>query len=940
MAENKVQLKREEPVGSGVSLENIYPQTDTQSVIDPNSGSTMDQVISRLWSAINNKLSRVVNSVNGKTGVVLLTAEDVGLGNVDNISYDSIKSWVIDRLKSEFNDHSILLAETLDDVGEWVNANANNKSYSGKPFYAKYTEYDDTTGEPIGVSHIGYVKWDDTNQTLQLEEEKKINTIGSVDNSLEYNKDDSGLLRVKIHNDEDILYLENDESTGDTGLRLDKNKITTASVILDSPYGDIEYAIDPTTGIEYTTSIVAGVTPLIHYGTGHDDTKRCEIYIDGVRYPADNAYYTMCNTDLATGTIIYCSFRPVFKLTTGHDRAVFGTGMDPAIMSLQPCMGKVTNIVTSANPSDATAPFTTWTIKFRTINDNLGWGLCWRKNHTSPTFPGPGNMIDIRLATGSIENSSIGYERELNWSGLNILRGNAESAIDPLSNESSFAFVFGPAGGHDIIAGLSALYGGGLYIGTNSTLMSTSDVESGPWYDESDSSTYYLDKDGDKRAKGSKLFTNWMNELSRDPFTEDDNISNPQGCIGVSLLRQMTYDTIGGGVSGRYTARNSSGLRQFPVRMVTPDTDWSKNIFGMPDKRNTDYIEREDLDRGKISEGYKSIPGIAVNVGKFLEIDPGIYPDKFDDYYDQSGKVNVRRGAGITEQIDLELITEKPTDWDTRNYIGGEVYYKVGEYQISRIDEYMIPIDFDPSNPDPSYRILQLTTEPADFNTPEGYARYFHWDDTYSRLSRNTVEEFQPFEPNKFWMIQYPEFVENKFYETTHTNRMTINAGKGLKFSSIPQSGSDKLEQDVVVDWVEDESTGKQDRAYYKNQIVIKDGMEYLMTMDADPSFNATQMNPGDDDLKGTFQDFLDGGRLIPLCSKKPSTVLWNSTLQYNAGDIIRYKYSKSGSWHYALYLCISNITVTTTTESIADYSGMLYTISTDLADFEAPDED
>ena len=99
---DRVQLKQEEVVGSEVVLKDINPKTSSKSVDDSTTGVPLDKTIERLWNAINNKLSRIVNSVNGRTGVVVLNSEDVGLGNVDNVSFADIKEWVINKLKQEF----------------------------------------------------------------------------------------------------------------------------------------------------------------------------------------------------------------------------------------------------------------------------------------------------------------------------------------------------------------------------------------------------------------------------------------------------------------------------------------------------------------------------------------------------------------------------------------------------------------------------------------------------------------------------------------------------------------------------------------------------------------------------------------------------------------------------------------------------------------------
>ena len=91
---DRVQLKREEVVGDDVVLSDINPKTNTSSIDDSNTGDSLNKTLDRMWQSINNKLSRVVNSVNGRTGVVVLSPEDVGLDQVDNVSLSDIKKWL------------------------------------------------------------------------------------------------------------------------------------------------------------------------------------------------------------------------------------------------------------------------------------------------------------------------------------------------------------------------------------------------------------------------------------------------------------------------------------------------------------------------------------------------------------------------------------------------------------------------------------------------------------------------------------------------------------------------------------------------------------------------------------------------------------------------------------------------------------------------------
>jgi hypothetical protein len=132
---DNVQLKQEEAVGNDVVLNDINPKTNTRSIDDSSTGLPLAYTLDRLWEAINNKLSRYVNSVNGRTGVVVLDKSDVGLDKVDNVSYSEIKDWVINRIQDEFKYKTLQLFSEYNEVDQWVLRLNNDPIYSGTPFY-------------------------------------------------------------------------------------------------------------------------------------------------------------------------------------------------------------------------------------------------------------------------------------------------------------------------------------------------------------------------------------------------------------------------------------------------------------------------------------------------------------------------------------------------------------------------------------------------------------------------------------------------------------------------------------------------------------------------------------------------------------------------------------------------------------------------------------
>jgi hypothetical protein len=172
MTEDKqVQMKREEYVGADVVLEDIIPKTATDAVQDPTNGNNLAETLNAIWAAINNKLSRNVNSVNGRTGVVIITAADVGLENVDNVSTDDLKSWVINLVAEQFHNKHLILADTKADIDRI--RDTHDTKYDGVSFVASHLTDDPDDHTMV----IGYFFTDDNNsltydyRTFDLDDE-------------------------------------------------------------------------------------------------------------------------------------------------------------------------------------------------------------------------------------------------------------------------------------------------------------------------------------------------------------------------------------------------------------------------------------------------------------------------------------------------------------------------------------------------------------------------------------------------------------------------------------------------------------------------------------------------------------------------------------------------------------------------------------------------
>lgn len=244
--EKKVQLKEQELVGQEVVLSDIYPKTDTTSIEDPSTGESLDVTIDHLLEMINNKLTRVVNSVNSRTGVVVLDADDVGLGNVDNISFSDIQDWVIDEIIKYLAKREILICMNLRQLEDVLAT--NDPMYDGRTFYVR--QIDPSTDVKNYLGMIGKMRYDPIKKTLgtsindngiedllfslgmMADDENLavfVQDVKRTDKSLTYDK---GFMKVNIAEGEDALYLDEDHN----GLAINKNTIRTETHYFKSFY--------------------------------------------------------------------------------------------------------------------------------------------------------------------------------------------------------------------------------------------------------------------------------------------------------------------------------------------------------------------------------------------------------------------------------------------------------------------------------------------------------------------------------------------------------------------------------------------------------------------------------------------------------------------------------------------------------------------------------
>ena len=641
MNTNTTQLKQETLVGNDPVLEDIYPKTDASVVYE--NGIPMDQMIDRLWNAINNKLSRVVNSVNGRSGVVVLKKEDVGLSNVDNVSFADIKQWVIDQL-AKANNH-LRLVDDMSDIDELCGT--NDKTLHNTPFFAEHGYQNDVR------AYIGYIYWDGgTNQLLH--DERPIPTIGDTDASIIYNevvgsKDYSnGKIGVNILPGERILKLRDTGDKSTSGLYIDDSEISSSLLKIDGVYGNGTPQDDD--ALLYFDS---STTP--------SDAKDVTINIDGVGVTAK-----LRNTNISKGTLILCDFKDyrVYDSTSGE--YVYPTGMKSGLCGRTQAIGKVTQV------PDETLQINEYVINFYTlITQTPGWGLKHMRDHIDVTDAPYNYAITIDTAK-RIERDRASV-LDNTYSGLQVFINPVNNRTYDYPNDDPFPSVYRM--GDFLISprGASVVPRGGLGITTDYSLT----VTSVGFDDASSSPQKYTDPDThEEKPYGSLEYANWAAPIPT-PYTEtegtnpkhpdEDGVVGKFSAVGINLNKNVQWGNKVPEEASKFHGAtwrvvNISGLR---VERGTMN-DYSGNTlntrlkekeykdprwFGMNwgDSRLTAETMSQLNDNILGSSG-----GLSVNVGKFLEIDPGTtFPENNEEYY-ESGKINVRIGYGLHPEPETE----------------------------------------------------------------------------------------------------------------------------------------------------------------------------------------------------------------------------------------------------------------------------------------------
>lgn len=648
MSVNKVQLKQEELVDSSVVLTDINPITDTESVSDVSSGSTMKETIDRIWNAINTKLSRVVNSVNGRTGVVIIDANDVGLGNVDNVSYQEIKEWVLEQIQSMLNGKHLRLYNTLDEVA--AVCATSDKMYDGVPFYTQNGE----TGTGDKLSYIGYYTYNEETESLSYDA-YPINVVGHTDNSIIYNETvvknsttidmSGGGIAVNIHPDEEALYVENAESKANSGLRIDPSKLNGGLIFSDSLY--------QTDGND--------TQALLAYDSGSKGSE-VSIYINDELVTSEKNFYlnNKLTEPIQKNTLIVTNFK---WLTNPSDGL-----RDSVLMARQPAIGRVTSAPSKSHPNDP------YIIKFYSIKPYSDKAFGIKLYETHQNSANTDTILGLDLSTASINGTSE------NVSGLQAFSHQPKITDPSTKSNISGISVFTPWG-------QKTLNNLGVHVSSDVTIASCPSRPTSP----SDSTGKNPDSPYD--YYGSETAINWidpwvstskyefLNPYSQ--FTQENGVAESPSHLVINENKLMGSVYKQGDIVGSppYKFMNVSGLKH--VYEGSHDTDipssyWRDKLkeYGIPDMKDA-----TGKDINMPSGSWWTSGGIQINTGKFLEILP-VDTTRAMQYYD-GGKLQVRIGSGLKESITYTLTTEEPAGWNTKkayeNYViaeqGTQLYY-------------------------------------------------------------------------------------------------------------------------------------------------------------------------------------------------------------------------------------------------------------------------
>ena len=637
MAEDRIQLKQEEVVDGNIVLNDINPKTNTKSIDDPTSGTSLDKTIERMWNAINNKLSRIVNSVNGRTGVVVLDSSDVGLDKVDNVSFDDIKQWVIKRIADEFGFKRIHLFESLDELEDTItNKWLNDPVFESSPFYSRHG-FINNTSKPDYRGYIGYItKESNGNLSYVL---KVLDTIGQVDNSVIYNEkgsqgvnkpsvdySESGNIGINIWQYEDALEVYNAASGNktDSGLRINKDNIVPKVYWYDGVYGNGS-PDDP--------------DALLYLENPPSDAKTVDFYMRGTKLtyvtpatPSTTKFNepNFIKQSFKINDIIICNFNDENYLLNpdpdeGHEHSrIIDPRMNPLLTMRSSCIGQVTQAPTIENP-DAN-----YIIKFYNIKVQTSRGIKYETIHTNKNDVSDQalsiDLIEVDTLYDNQTGKQITFISQNGLSGMNTMKPYNYGMLHTIDNVTRREFqTILPSGlTKDIFKNNLtdvANEQGSLFILPNYSLCIV------PY-------EAFIDIN-------NNIIPNWPMTAPPVPKPPSARIRGDEGTnlLGINLEKSINVDD--------------------------ENRSWATNISGLRINSDEDNLDGEEWFGNNSTDVINHSGGLSVNVGNFLEIgstatkasDSNAVHKSSRNYYEE-GKVNVRidtgRGLKASKDIDSE----------------------------------------------------------------------------------------------------------------------------------------------------------------------------------------------------------------------------------------------------------------------------------------------
>ena len=672
--QDRIQLKREEVVGEGVALSDINPVTNTKSVDDDAAGVPLEVTIERLWQAINNSLSRVVNSVNGRSGIIVITADDVGLGNVTNVSYGTIQEWVIKELADQFGVKRLMLFDTEAEMNAAMEGWRRDTGHANVPFYIRNNSTKDMR------SFIGYFAWDDATAML-VPVKKAIDTIGYADNSIIYNESINGRalgnggIGVNIWSGEDALKIYNASAVkSQGGLMIDKDKIAPHVYFYNGAYGN-DASEGDLAALVYTDDGVTTVTK-----------HKLRINVKGITItdPTVDTCQTFKKND-----IIVCNFSDNgYRNNDGSLKS----NVVPELVCRESMIGAVISVPDGVDPSSP------YVIDFFPIKPYVGMGLKYYEVHTDATTNKKSTMIGIDLLTGKMTSAFI----DANVSGINAF--SSPDRYDVTISDMKTNHTVTPVGRFSTSVS-----------GSNSAFISP------------DFSMNIVPSNIFGNTTNSPI-TNWPTKTPGESTNGNSRPIGNQSFVGVNLLKKV--DTT------NKTAYNMSGLRI--IDPFNSNDTITNNAIGKSDNDTTDKFATDaGTTSGGLMVNVGKFLEIGTNVGDDATRYDGLNGNpQYYAGGKVNVRVNEVFFKDDDNRLDLNISNYKRyAQKDPNTVLGGGLVYTEGYNPDSDIDPIQITAGltinrgmglrmshYDRTGNIPAdYIYTEITTEPDPFDPTEYY---------------------------------------------------------------------------------------------------------------------------------------------------------------------------------------------------------------------------